>query len=157
MSTAGLAASIFLAMVVGDLFYHRMAKIVVNLTSRNGNPNLPTTVTLLPFKPTATLTKATGAVATSGDAINITMSKNGAAMVPPQTIAANTPIFEVQTDQGDIAQYKSPTALVFKSDYVYTYDVQVDMRYITVTSSIQQWGASTTLSIENQNMYGEEE
>lgn len=124
-------------------FHHRMAKIIVNLTSRNGSPNLPATVKLLSFKPTATLTKATGAVATSGDAINITMSKNGAAMVPPQTIAANTPIFEVQTDQGDIAQYKSPTALVFKSDYVYTYNVQVDMRQITVTSTISTWGDNT--------------
>ena len=137
-------------------FHHRMAKIIVNLTSRNGSPNLPATVKLLGFKPTATLTKSTGAVATSGDATNITMSKNGAAMVPPQTIAANTAIFEVQTDQGDIAQYKSPTALVFTADYVYTYDVQVDMRTITVTSSIQQWGASTTLNVGQNKMYGEE-
>lgn len=121
-------------------FHHRMAKIVVNLTARNGVPDLPATVKLLGFKPTATLNKSTGVATASGDAIDIVMSKNGAAMVPPQTIAANTPIFEIVSAQGDIAQYKSPTALQFKPDYVYTYDVQVDMRKIIIKTTITSWG-----------------
>lgn len=120
-------------------FHHRMAKIVVNLTSRNGVPILPATVKLLQFMPTATLTKADGTVVASGTPIDIVMSTNGAAMVPPQTIAANTPIFEIVSAQGDIAQYKSPTALQFKPDYVYTYDVQVDMREIIIKTSITPW------------------
>ncbi len=135
------------------LFHHRMSKIIVKLTSRNGVPVLPTTVKLLQFKPTATLTKSTGAVAASGNAIDIVMTTNGAAMVPPQTIAANTPIFEIVTAQGDIARYSSPTALVFKPDYIYTYDVQVDMRNVTVVSTITTWGGNTTYT--NQKLEGD--
>ncbi|MBR1411328.1 MAG: fimbrillin family protein [Prevotella sp.] len=138
------------------VFHHRMSKIIVNLTSRNGVPELPTTVKLLQFKPTATLTKSTGVVAESGEAIDIVMTTNGAAMVPPQTIAANTPIFEIVTAQGDIAQYSSPTALVFKPDYVYTYDVQVDMRKIIVTTTITSWGTPSAENTFSGDVIGEE-
>ena len=137
-------------------FQHRMSKIIVNLTSRYGQPILPSTVKLLDFLPTATLTKATGAVAASGTAIDITMSVGGAAMVPPQTIAADTPIFEIVTAQNEIAQYKSPTALEFKPGYVYTYDVQVDMRKIIVTTSITSWGTPDAGNIFQGDIVGEE-
>ena len=137
-------------------FHHRMAKIVVNLTARNGVPILPTTVKLLSFKPTATLIKADGTVAASGDPIDIVMSTDGAAMVPPQTIAANTPIFEIVSAQGDIAQYKSPTALQFKPDYVYTYDVQVDMREIIIKTTITSWGNPTAENVFAGDVIGEE-
>lgn len=137
-------------------FHHRMAKIVVNLTSRSGVPNLPTTVKLLPFKPTVTLDKSTGGVTTSGEVTPIVMSANGAAMVPPQTITANTPIFEILTPQGDIAQYAPPTALEFKPDYVYTYDVQVDMRMIIVTTSITTWGTPSTEHTFSGDVIGEQ-
>lgn len=137
-------------------FHHRMAKIVVNLTSRNGVPILPATVKLLQFMPTATLTKADGTVVASGTPIDIVMSTNGAAMVPPQTIAANTPIFEIVSAQGDIAQYKSPTALQFKPDYVYTYDVQVDMRKIIIKTTITSWGSPDAENVFTGDVIGEE-
>ena len=137
-------------------FHHRMAKIVVNLTSRNGVPILPATVKLLQFQPTATLTKADGTVVASGTPIDIVMSTNGAAMVPPQTIAANTPIFEIVSAQGEIAQYKSPTALQFKPDYVYTYDVQVDMRKIIIKTTITSWGSPDAENVFTGDVIGEE-
>lgn len=137
-------------------FHHRMAKIVVNLTARNGVPLLPTTVKLLQFQPTATLTKADGTVVASGSPIDIVMSIDGAAMVPPQTIAANTPIFEIVSAQGDIAQYKLPTALQFKPDYVYTYDVQVDMRKIIIKTTITSWGNPEEGNIFAGDLVGED-
>lgn len=137
-------------------FHHRMAKIVVNLTARNGVPDLPATVKLLGFKPIAILTKADGTVVASGATIDIVMSTGGSAMVPPQTIAANRPIFEIVTAQGDIAQYKLPTALQFKPDYVYTYDVQVDMRKIIIKTTITSWGSPDAENIFVGNMLGEE-
>lgn len=137
-------------------FHHRMAKIVVNLTARNGVPVLPATVKLLGFKPIATLTKADGTVAANGNAIDIVMSTNGAAMVPPQTILANRPIFEIVTAQDDIAQYKSPTVLQFKPDYVYTYDVQVDMRKIIIKTTITSWGSPDAENIFAGDVIGEE-
>lgn len=135
------------------IFQHRMAKIIVNLTSRNGSPNLPGTVTLKSFQPTATVSKESGEVTPSGTAIDIVMTANGAAMVPPQTHSA-TPIFEIATAQGDLATYTPPSALVFKAGYVYTYDVQVDMRVITVTSTISTWGDNTA-TYTDQNLVGD--
>ena len=99
-------------------FKHRLALVKVIW---NGSASA-TNVTFLGAKPTVTWTHATNACATSGDAIDINMWKQGEkqeywAMIPEQTIASGSQLLTI-ADGGKSYCYSPAANLVFSASYV---------------------------------------
>ena len=127
-------------------FAHKMAKIRVNVTVNAGVS--VSSVKLKNIKRQAPFTASTGAVGTAvaSGSTDVTMftsagetsNFNCVALVPPQSITANTTLVTVTTANHTLV-YEVPSAVTFASGYQYVYNVSVFDTQLIVTTNITAW------------------
>ncbi len=141
-------------------FKHLLSKVTVELKSGAGSPSLDgATVELQNVKPTTTLTatNSSGSIsAAAGTAQAITVMKatssvlSGSAIVIPQTLA--TSFIKVTLKDGGVLTSNTLTdssnsainSVVLASGKAYKYTITVNLTKLDVTSSIGDWGSTTT-------------
>ena len=116
-------------------FTHKMAKFIINASGDEGV--VITGITLNNVYRGVAFTPSTGEVSGSSlsDQGNITMSNNGAALLPPQTISGN--FITVSTNFGD-ANFEV-TSKKFEGGNEYTMNMVVSRQSIGITSTITDW------------------
>ena len=127
-------------------FSHLLTKIIVNASAGEGITSI-TSVTLNSVKPKVTFTPADGTVALASSdnaATSITMSNEGAAIIPPQTIDgsfitivtnAGTAIYAVENKE-------------FESGHQYTLNIIVNAAAIGATNTITGWTSQGTVTVQ---------
>ena len=131
------------AEAVNLAFTHKMAKLNVNITAGSGVTSI-TSVSILNVKPTVTFDQATGTVGSaSGDATTITMSNQGAAVIPAQTIDGG--LLSIVTDKGT-ATY-SVKNKAFDAGKFYTLNITVNLRAVGTTTAITEWFSDGTVTL----------
>ena len=118
-------------------FSHLLTKIIVNATAGTGVSSI-TSVTLNSVKPKVTFTPADGTVALASSdnaATSITMSNEGAALIPPQTIDGN---FITITTNAGTAVYAVENK-EFAAGHQYTLNITVNAAAIGATNTITGW------------------
>ena len=124
-------------------FSHKMAKLCVNITAGEGVTSI-SGVSILNVKPTASLDQATGEVGVaSGDATTITMSNNGAALIPAQTIDGD--LLSIVTDRGTATYSVSNKNIVVGNQY--TLNITVNLRAVGATTEITGWTSEGTVNV----------
>lgn len=143
------------------LFNHVLSKIVVRITTNISGATLPTAVKLMACKTTA-ITYPTGTAPdytldAASDPATITMAMTtasgtatGAAVIPPQTIAAGASFLAFSVPGVGPMVYPMPAATTFESGKRYTYDIRVDNVGITATTNVTDWGEK----VANQQVMG---
>ena len=131
------------AEAVNLAFSHKMAKLCVNITPGQGVTSI-NSLSVLNVMPTVSFNQTTGEVGTaSGDASSISMSNNGAAIIPAQTI--NGGLLSIDTDKGT-ATY-SVTNKVFEAGKLYTINITVNLRAVVTTTAITGWTSEGTVTV----------
>ncbi len=138
-------------------FAHKMAKIRVNATVNAGVS--VSSVKLKNIKRQAPFTASTGAIGTAvaSGSTDVTMftsagetsNFNCVALVPPQSITANTTLVTVTTANHTLV-YEVPSAVTFASGYQYVYNVSVFDTQLIVTTNITAWDESTATPVPGQ-------
>ena len=130
------------------VFKHAMAKICVNATPGEGVGSI-TGVSIPKVKYLGYANPATGECgAREGYYGAVTMSNNGAAVIPPQTINGNLLIIE--TDKGQ-AIYNVDNK-TFAAGHVYTLNINVNLDAIGGTISITGWTDDEPLSVNPEGI-----
>ena len=132
-------------------FAHQMAKIMVNASGAVEGITV-NSIKLKGIAPTVTFSQ-TAAVnylsnPASGDPIDITMSNNGAALIPQQTI--NGTFLEVITSMGTATFALSKT---FEAGHQYTLNISINSAAIGTTNTITGWTGDGTATLEAFNSY----
>lgn len=131
------------AEAVNLAFSHKMAKLCVNITPGQGVTSI-NSLSVLNVMPTVSFNQATGEVgAASGPATTITMSNNGAAIIPAQTISGG--LLSIVTDKGT-ATY-SVADKVFEAGKLYTINITVNLRAVGTTTAITGWTSEGTVNV----------
>ena len=131
------------AEAVSLAFSHKMAKLCVNITAGSGVTSI-TSVSILNVKPAVSFNQATGAVGeATGSATSITMSNNGAALIPAQTIDGG--LLSIVTDKGT-ATY-SVASKAFATGQLYTLNITVNLRAVGTTTAITGWTSEGTVTV----------
>lgn len=134
---------------VGLTFNHALTKIIVNLTAGTGvtaNDITNCTVTLS-AKKTAAITS--GVAGTASDDATITMGTgaNNAAIIVPQSYAANANFITVTTAGNHAKTFQLSAAKDFDAGKVYTYNLTVNMAEITLQSTtITNWTSEDAIN-----------
>lgn len=133
-------------------FAHQMAKIIVNTTAAEGSDITITGITLKNIKPTVTFTPAATDVANvvgaaSGEAVDITMTNNGAALIPAQAVNGN--FLVITTSAGDATYSLTKT---FAAGHQYTINLTVSSAEIGTTTAITAWSDGGTGSFPANTM-----
>ena len=128
---------------VGLTFNHALTKIIVNLTAGTGvtADDIAACTVTLSAKKTAAITSGVAGDA-SGDATTITMGTgaNNAAIIVPQSYAADANFITVTTAGNHAKTFQLSTAKEFTAGKVYTYNLTVNMAEITMQSTtISEW------------------
>ena len=124
-------------------FSHKMAKLCVNITAGQGVTSI-NSVSILNVKPIVPLYSLTGFVGNAtGTPINIAVSNNGAALIPPQTIDGE--LLFIETDKG-IAVY-SVSNKSFAAGHQYTLNITVNLRAVGTTTAITGWTSEGTVTV----------
>jgi len=136
-------------------FVHKMAKIVVNVTSGIGVSEIRS-VTLKNIHRTLSLfDQSDGTVTTktsdaAGDVLVVKEGTEataaGAALIPDQTISGS--LLEITTDIGT-ATY-SVDSKHFESGHKYTLNISVSRTTVNTTTAITNWGAGGSVTINSQ-------
>lgn len=128
-------------------FEHKLAKVVCNLSSGEGNPDITgATVEIVTPERAVSFNRTTGAVAgatTSAKGDNVTLGQYGA-IIAPQTYAKGKKFLKVTLTSGGELYYTIPngaadTDLILASGSVYTFDITVDLTELKVNSNISEW------------------
>jgi len=131
------------AETVNLAFAHKMAKLNVNITAGQGVSSI-TGLSVLNVKPTVSFDQATGVVgAADGDATSITMSNNGAVIIPAQTI--NGGLLSIVTDKGTATYTVADKA--FEAGQLYTINITVNLRAVGTTTAITGWTSEGTVNV----------
>ena len=144
---AGLSNQAKQPQAVWLYFYHMMAKINVSVAAGSGISTI-SSVRILNVKPTVSFNQATGTVgAAGGTATHITMSGNGAAVIPAQTLSGN--LLSIVTDKGtaiySIAGEKE--FIAGRSYYIY---ITVSLLNVGNTNCLPEWPhQASTLLVSN--------
>lgn len=126
-------------------FSHKMSKIIVSATAGTGVTSI-TSVTLNNVKPKVDFTAADGTVSLASSdnaATNITMSNNGAALIPPQPINGN--FITIVTPEGTAVYAVDKT---FAAGHQYTLNITVNAAAIGVTNTITNWNSEGTVNVQ---------
>lgn len=115
-------------------FNHKMAKLLANVTAGDGVSSI-TSIEVQNVKRSVSFNQTTGAVALKGTASTITMSNNGAAVLPAQTIDGD--LLVIHTSVGD-ATYSVSNKL-FEAGRAYTFTLTVKKEAIGTTTAITDW------------------
>ena len=124
-------------------FSHKMAKIIVNVTATSGVSSI-TSVTLNNISRAVTFNSSTGEVSSPTTSGSITMSNNGAALIPPQTTSAGNNFLTIVTNAGT-AYYK--LGKTFSGGSVYTLNINVGLKDIGLTTTITGWNANGSATV----------
>ena len=125
-------------------FVHKMAKLIVNVTAVSGVGSI-TSVTLNNISRTVGWTASTGALGALSNSGNITMSNNGAVLIPPQTTLEANNFLTIVTSAGT-ATYK--LGKTFDGGSVYTLNINVGLANIGVSTTITGWtGNESTVTV----------
>lgn len=118
-------------------FTHLMSKLNVNITPGAGVGSI-NSVSILNVIREGQLTVDMGDVRTktSASATSITMSNDGAACFPAQTISGN--LLSIETDMGT-ATYSVPAGKTFEAGKQYTFNLTVNLREVGLTNVITDW------------------
>ena len=133
-------------------FSHKMSKINVNIATGTGIGNI-LGVSILNVQPTVSFNQATGEVSNaSGPVTNITMSNNGAAIIPAQSIDGG--LLSIVTDKGT-ATYNVSNK-VFAAGHQYTINITVNIRSLGATNTITGWNGEGEVTVypERPNIAG---
>ncbi len=125
-------------------FAHKMAKIIVNVTATSGVTGI-TSVTLKNISRTIGWTASSGALGTLSNSGDITMSNNGAALIPPQTVT-DKDFLQISTNMGDVT-YKL-NSKTFASGGIYTFSVTVTATAIGTTVAITDWTDNGSVGVQ---------
>lgn len=133
-------------------FAHQMAKIIVNTTAAEGSGITITGVRLKNIKPTVTFTPAATDVANvvgaaSGEAVDITMTNNGAALIPAQAVDGN--FLVITTSAGDATYSLTKT---FAAGHQYIINLTVSSAEVGTTTAITGWSDGGTGSFPANTM-----
>lgn len=124
-------------------FSHKLAKINVNITAGDGVGSIES-VTLLNVKPTVSFNQTTGEVGEAGGALtSISVSNNGAAIFPGQTISGG--LLSIVTDKGT-ATYTVENK-EFEAGKQYTMNITVNLRAVGASTAITGWGSEGTVNV----------
>ena len=127
-------------------FEHKLSKIAVNVTAKDGI-NV-TSITLKGVLPTVTFNATTGEVGeASGDATDIvivTSGNKGAAVIPAQTLESK--FLEIVTDAGT-ANY--PVNKTFAASNVYTVNLTLQKTGVNTIAATANWTAGAVLTIDD--------
>lgn len=147
-------------------FSHLLSKMEVVLVQGDGAPNI-SKVEILNTKLQATFTpdKTSGCSVTaageiSGDTQNAITIDNGTtasadsesptlneAIIVPQTIAKDTQLFRITTDNGGTLYYKVPDGgVTFGGSKKYRYTITAKLTGLTVTCTISDWTTGESVS-----------
>lgn len=125
-------------------FVHKMAKLIVNVTAVSGVGSI-TSVTLNNISRTAVWTASSGLLGALSNSGNITMSNNGAVLIPPQTTLEANDFLTIVTSAGT-ATYK--LGKTFDGGSVYTLNINVGLANIGVSTTITGWtGNESTVEV----------
>ena len=124
-------------------FKHLMAKIIVNATAGDGISSI-TSVTLNNVKNGVTFTSADGTATATGSTTNITMSNQGATVIPPQTITGS--FITIVTPEGD-AVY-AVESKDFEAGHQYTLNITVNAAALTATNTLEGWTSEGTVNVQ---------
>lgn len=131
------AASVNLA------FSHKMAKINVNIAPGSGVNSIES-VSILNVKPTVSFDLATGETGVaSGTPTSVTVSNNGAAIIPAQTI--NGGLLSIATDKG-LATYTVRNKL-FEAEKAYTLNITVNLQAVGASTAITGWTSEGEVTV----------
>lgn len=119
-------------------FTHKMAKLIVNVTPASGVSSI-TSVTLNNISRTVGFAASIGELGVLSSSGNITMSNEGAALIPPQTTSESNNFLTIVTDAGT-AYYKLGKA--FSGGNVYTLNISVGLSDIGLTTTITGWSGN---------------
>ncbi len=135
-------------------FYHMMPKIIVNVTNSTGATissiklkNICKTLTITPTSTYAFNTEATAysyytgkGFETSGTAGDVTVgtASGQCALIAPQTVAANTDLIEIVTNQGT-ATFALSAAKDFLPGKTYTAAITISGTSFGLTGTITDW------------------
>lgn len=133
-------------------FAHQMAKIIVNTTAAEGSGITITGITLKNIKPTVTFTPAATDVANvvgaaSGEAVDITMTNNGAALIPAQAVNGN--FLVINTSAGNATYSLTKT---FAAGHQYIINLTVSSAEVGTTTAITAWSDGGTGSFPANTM-----
>lgn len=128
-------------------FIHKMAKLIVNVTPTGGVTSI-TSVTLNNIKRTVGFTSSTGELGELSSSGDITMSNEGAALIPPQTTDANNTFLTIVTDAGT-AYYK--VGKTFAGGSVYTLNINISQTDIGLSTTITGWDGNESSVTVNPN------
>ena len=135
---------------------HKMSKIIVNVTAGDGVSSI-SSVTLNNIKRKIAYTASTDALgnAVSVSGTNVSMGTNNcAAVIPPQTISANTNFLTIVTNAGT-AVYQFASAKALSSGYYYQLNITVNRTATLATNTIAAWDGSGTANIGATTTAGE--
>lgn len=147
-------------------FKHLLSKVEVVLVQGNGAPgikkveilNTKLQASFTPDKTNGCTVTATGEIADDKNAITIdngiTASENTSsnptlneAIIVPQTVAKDTQLFCITTDNDGTLYYKVPDGgVTFAGGKKYRYTITANLTGLTVTCSIEDWGTTTEAS-----------
>lgn len=138
---------------VGLAFVHQMAKIIVNASGAEGSGITITGVTLKNILPTITFTPDAADIAdvvsaASGDPVDITMTNEGAALIPAQDI--NGTFLVISTSAGDATYSLSKT---FAMGHQYTLNIIISTAAIGTTNTIIGWDGDGTVNVDAYHTY----
>lgn len=135
---------------------HKMSKIIVNVTAGDGVSSI-NSVTLNNIKRRIAYTASTDALgaATEISGTDVSVGTNNcAAVVPPQTISANTNFLTIVTNVGT-AVYKFASAKALSSGYYYQLNITVNRTATLATNTIAAWDGSGAANIGATTTAGE--
>lgn len=126
-------------------FAHQMAKIIINATPADGGITIGG-ITLKNIKPTVTFSQTAEVDYSSSPATgsaDITMSNNGAALIPQQTISGT--FLVISTSAGDATYALSGKE--FLAGHQYTLNITVNSAALGVISTITNWNDDDAVTI----------
>lgn len=145
-------------------FNHALSKIIVEVKG-DGTVSETATVTLKNVKLKATLSNGVFSSLASSDNAATTVSmgttsnnlsttgQSLSAIIPPQTITANTQFIEVALAGGAKYTYSIPTGgKTFDAGNAYTYTITLGVYGISVSASVGTWGNGGTTAIGSQKI-----
>lgn len=128
-------------------FEHKLVKVVCNLTSGEGSPDITgATVEIVTPKRAVSFNRTTGEVGnatTFAKSVNVTLGQYGA-IIAPQTYAKGTKFLKVILTSGGELYYTIPNEqndedLELAPGHVYTFNIAVDLTELKVSSEISEW------------------
>ena len=149
MYSNNITAQAKTADAVGLTFNHVLTKIIVNLTAGTGVEASDITGCTVTLSAKKTATISNGIAGTASDDATITMGTgaNNAAIIVPQSYAANANFITVTTAGNHAKTFQLSAAKDFDAGKVYTYNLTVNMAEITLQSTtITNWTSEDAIN-----------